>query len=335
MFGSHVLDVLILVCVHVAAIPHQASINGQVLPGGQFVLEEIDSNADAYPTVLIAGIGDSGTRGVEDLLLHLGLNICEKSLHPDTLDGDYTKGARQYYAPILQASRGSISSLQQKAAVFQTAVEAEKQGAAQVAECVKEKKDPPGPWGYKNPDHVVALPVMDNAFQNKTKYLLVARDPRDICTAHNQAQVNLFKTYFQGAGHDDCYQYFATLWRRVLGAYRGSGRVKVVRIEDLVRPPDAHESRPKARRVVKDMLRFLGISKKSKAAIDHQLNLMHKYKDEYGGHHYSMGPDDRDRILLQVSQRRNNKDLFNAMSLLGYHRGKFLLTQPKSAMVLH
>jgi len=176
---------------------------------------------------------------------------------------------------------------------------------------------------------------MDEAFHNKTKYLIVARDPRDICTAHNQGQVNAFKQYFRGGGHDDCYQYFATLWRHVLGAYHGSDRVKVVRIEDLVRPPDAHESRPKARRVVKDMLRFLGISKKSKAAIDHQLNLMHKYKGEYGGHHYDMGPDDRDRILDQVSHRRNSKQLFNAMSLLGYHRRKFKLTKPKSAMVLH
>jgi len=150
MFGSHVLDVLILVCVHVAAIPHQASIKGQVLPGGQFALEEIDGNADAHPTVLITGIGDSGTRGVEDLLLHLGLNICMKSLHDDTLDGDYTKGARHYYAPILTASRGSISSFQRQAAMFKEAVETEKKGAARVAECVKKKRHA-RPLGLQEP----------------------------------------------------------------------------------------------------------------------------------------------------------------------------------------
>ena len=72
-------------------------------------------------------------------------------------------------------------------------------------------------------------------YGNATLAVLVARDPRDICTGNNQGQWHEI-----GGGHKNdlapCLAWWASTWSRILEGDGAMARFAIVRIEDLVLP---------------------------------------------------------------------------------------------------
>jgi len=302
----------------------RGSANASMTPGSDIV----------HPAVIITGICDSGTRGVTDALMNLGLKVCKKTLHPHTLDSDLTNPFTKIHK-ILASSEGLHFKKQEKADLFEEAVTFEREAAKKTRQCIDEESGTStGLWGYKNPDHIFLLPVLDKAFNHTAKYLIVARDPRDVCTAENQIQYNTWgKQVLQGQT-DDCYQFWAMTWKEVLDNYGSSNAVKVVRIEDLVMPDPSRSTISK--KTLRRTLRFIGISPKPRR-IKAKLKQMHKFAGEYMVHHYDMTDEDRQKLLLQVSSRpqTDNDLLFDIMGQLGYNTSKINLTTPKAGMVIN
>jgi len=349
---------LILLFAHASAIVHNGGF--EVMPDGnsapedrprgsspnQVSFEETGSHISS-PPVIVSGICDSGTRGVINVLMNTGLKVCKKALHPDynpnTLDSTITNPLNHRIHPILLENKGLHFNQQAKASHFTEAVNFERQAAEQTHQCIAEESGhsaAEAPWGYKNPDHIFLLPVLDKAFNHHAKYLIVARDPRDVCTAKNQFQFSHWgKNVLQGQT-DDCYQFWAMTWKEVLRNYGRSKKARIVRIEDLVMPDPSKSDISK--KTLKRTLKFIGVGKKwhpiqLNAQLNAQLKEMHKYKGEYMLHHDGMTDEDRQNQLLKVRQRKatDNQLLFDIMGQLGYDTSKIALTTPKADIVIH
>jgi hypothetical protein len=154
------------------------------------------------------------------------------------------------------------------------------------------------------------LPVMDAAFSdavgsNTTLQLVVARDPRDICTGLMQMD---FRMYGQMMGFPvdkalfrkqpaDCLMWWGQLWSQVLPSLEGAvaasasnnTRIAVVRIEDLVgagtnATADA-QSTGEIVPLVRCILSLLGMEENETAAanITSQIGILQEHVGSYGG----------------------------------------------------
>jgi hypothetical protein len=177
--------------------------------GPLFHVEELEdvpldnvSNRVSVPDIVITGVGDSGTRGVLELLEHLGVTMCpEKHKQGDNY---WTKPPQLYIPDLLISAGGRVNDMkgQLSSPAFGHAVQRELDGASKTLECsiiannLTQGALPANfKWGYKNPRHFYMLPVMDVAFGREHKVLAVARDPRDICTGSNRHQLWRFGGY--------------------------------------------------------------------------------------------------------------------------------------------
>jgi len=288
-----------------------------------------------HPSTVIVGICDSGTRGVEQMVVNLGFKVCQESLHESSLDNDLTKGLNDFINPILEFAEGSISDRQLSAPNFSDAVATELAGAAESLSCILGEDETSLEaghltWGYKNPDHIFLLPVIDAAFEQKSKYLIVARDPRDSCTAHNRGQLHHYGTHFLDE-QQDCWQFWAKVWDSVLNTYEHDHRVKVVRVEDLVMPDPTRNSISFAK--LQQVVDFMNISPTEEEMIA-ELQGMHAYQDSYMGHHYNMTDEDRQSLLSDIAARPDNTMLFKSMRRLGYSTSGYEVTTPECPAVI-
>ena len=149
--------------------------------------------ADA-PNVVIFGIGDSGTRGVRTLYHVGGVAMCNET---NGADDDWpSRVSDACIDHLLMTNRGKMSIASYRQAsnhAFKRAVIAERFGANQSHTCAirADNVTKAAPWGFKGPRKIYMLPVMQEAWKlsrKRTQLVLVARDPRDICTGDNQQQ---------------------------------------------------------------------------------------------------------------------------------------------------
>jgi len=156
---------------------------------------------------------------------------------------------------------------------------------------------------------------------------VVARDPRDSSSAHNQFQFESFGDELK-AGKDRL-DYWADVWKMVLDYYEDSDHVRIIRIEDLVMPD------PEANSKLYKVCHFMQISQYcSQHQVNTVLTKMHSFSGEYMGHHYEFTSRDRETWVNKVLAKRNHKDLFESMDRLGYNVSEFGLTHPASKIVL-
>lgn len=163
------------------------------------------------PDLVIFGMGGSGTRGVKEMMQHLGILTC----HAANAAGDnvHTMGSHTYIKDLLLAAEGHVSEMKgyMSSKVFHEAVQAEVTGAQNTLDCVikdnglsVEDNATVFKWGYKNPRHLFVLPVVDKAFRGEQKMLAVARDPRDLCSGRNQGQYHLYGDFVKApTGFED------------------------------------------------------------------------------------------------------------------------------------
>jgi len=224
-------------------------------------------------------------------------------------------------------------------------------------------------WGFKEPHYAWLLPVMDEAFYNLTKYLIVARDPRDICSNSLQDQ---FEKYGQYMGQPDCYKWWSGYWSHLLDAYEHDARFAVVRIEDLV-VPDPRLSlkavetlncvithigmQVKTPELVSALRLLQGSEEMSSISVLHstpaseaalrryppevrmenimkEVQVLHEHKGAYMGHHNNQTKDDRFQLARLLAVRTDEPVIHATMKRLGYDVEDFKLNTPTSPAVL-
>eukprot|EP00416_Gambierdiscus_australes_P032772 CAMPEP_0171088970 /NCGR_PEP_ID=MMETSP0766_2-20121228/21096_1 /TAXON_ID=439317 /ORGANISM="Gambierdiscus australes, Strain CAWD 149" /LENGTH=265 /DNA_ID=CAMNT_0011546795 /DNA_START=1 /DNA_END=798 /DNA_ORIENTATION=+ len=182
-------------------------------------------------------------------------------------------------------------------------------------------------WGFKEPHYAWLLPAMDRAFNNHSRYLIIARDPRDMCTNKIQDQFNLYSKCLRIRG--TCFHFWAEFWQRLLAAYEFNPRFAVLRIEDLVVPDPATTDR--SRRTLSCLLDHVGVQPRNGTRMMKSLARFHKHNASYMGHHNNISAANRARLEQRVS---GMKEVHDTMRRLGYHPHRFELLQPTSRAVL-
>ena len=209
------------------------------------------------PTVVISGVGDSGTRGVHDYVEHaLGVSLCAGKEKNRTRDCKPTtvchgqeiagSGSGARWSAIHKLLKGSVGTghadlnmIEASTLEFEKAVACERR-ASQLA------RGPDGaPWGYKNPKHAYLAKVVAKAFDNRTAQLFVVRHPFDVCTGHNSGQylrlgntsdIFLPRQAYRQEEFDvlaHCVEWWATIHTQLLEFARSMPRVRLLRIESL------------------------------------------------------------------------------------------------------
>jgi len=292
----------------------------------------------------------------------VAMSLTTNPAHDDIM----SRPALASVVPLLNASGGVISrqGYMKNQAAWRMAVNFEKLGAHashKVAAPVTGQ-----PWGYKSPRQIFMLPAMDEAFSSavgpaSTLQLVVARDPRDICTGSNLME---FKMYASSMGfavdgalykhqQSDCLLWWGELWGQVLPSLGGeavpsasiTSRIAVVRIEDLVGAPintsaaalRADEITP----VVRCMLKLLGIQGGSAFGADLQAQVapLQEHVSSYGGGKKHATEQMRDSIELLVASHDSVsggsfRRVHAAMAALGYNIGKYGRGTPAAREVL-
>jgi len=214
------------------------------------------------PNIVTVGIGDSSTQGVHNLLSNLGLAV---SLNVAPTEEDLATYPSTLAIPaLLTASSGDIArdGYARSTAAWDSAVWLEQMGAFHSRRIAAPAPDQP--WGFMSSRQVFLLPALVEAYRSPlavgpaavTTLLVVARDPRDVCTAENMQQFELFAPLLNiGISSSEaseiaqarlpstaCFRFWAKSWRQVLPSLGGQAtvsdsnttRLVVVRIEDLV-----------------------------------------------------------------------------------------------------
>uniref|UniRef100_A0A7S1FI27 Protein-tyrosine sulfotransferase n=1 Tax=Noctiluca scintillans TaxID=2966 RepID=A0A7S1FI27_NOCSC len=318
----------------------------------------------SVPDVVIFGVGDSGTRGVKAMMEHLGVAMCFNTT--DAGDNMYTQPTQSMIGELLRAANGHVSETKSyiESDVFDHAVELELHGARQTRDCAiktmgmtEDTLPKHFKWGYKNPRHTYLLPVVDAAFNGQQKLLGVARDPRDLCTAHNKGQLHFYghtvllpedlmefhhllntATYLEqrqpnefpsGFTMKECLTFIASVWSSILQEYAHRDNFLVVRIEDLVvHDPNTSTT---GKDTVERLMAHAGISP-SEDQVQQQLEVAHDHNHSYMGHHYKMSQGSRKQLEDEVASYTGL--VHEVMHALGYDVQHYGLVKPKHPRVI-
>ena len=294
------------------------------------------------PSVIIFGIGDSGTRAVRSLYHAGGVAMCDET---NGAGDDWpSRLADECLDHLLEANSGELSAVAFKKApnhAFAKAVAAERRGSNESHWCAVRADGVSGaaPWGYKGPRKIYMLPVLQEAWTslNRTQLVLVARDPRDICSGDNQQQFKATKGHYGIKDKDTaaCLEWWATVWSNVLPELGGqaltgsaASQLVVVRVEDLVLP-DVQVALPLA----ECMVRAATGKAPQTASLITALYEMHAHGGSYGGglDHVRGDTALRKRVTAAATQ---SASALRVMELLGYAPRRYGVTTPNSSRVL-
>ena len=207
-----------------------------------------NGKSDTPPTVIVSGVGDSGTRGMVEYLRRAGtVHMCDRG-QSKQLDCDTTKPCQDHISQLLSKTKADVTSKlnetkMRKAddAAFHETVRCEKEKSqfihnhsnfsATATTNVNEQKRL---WGYKNPRHAYIAPAIAHAFRNDTAQLVVVRHPYDVCSGHNRRQFTDFGRYFNAT--NNCVAFWANMHRNLFHLATSGDptvRMKMVRIESF------------------------------------------------------------------------------------------------------
>mmetsp|Transcript_48024 Transcript_48024/g.139090 ORF Transcript_48024/g.139090 Transcript_48024/m.139090 type:complete len:390 (-) Transcript_48024:61-1230(-) len=252
-----------------AALLYTCTCSGLRLAGNELTGNDPASNWPLEPPrVLVSGIGDSGTTAVISALEQLGLVKCGATdfFNEPLKHHSWTLGMREtIISTFLQASGANMT----KAGYQKAGLEWKLAGrfmasvAREQAICIRmqQKVDlSTVAWGYKEPHYIYLLPVINEVFGKGTENVVVARDPRDICTNDMQDQMLFYAKYFVHGfrfnSMDDCFTWWGNVWQQILDVHEKEPNFHIVRIEDLVVP---QPSSKKAQSVLGCLLKHSGL----------------------------------------------------------------------------
>lgn len=300
----------------------------------------------SVPSLIIAGVGGSGTRGVADLMENLGLHMCEYvNAAQDNLDTDPSEhpGIKEKLKRLLHVGghRISVEAYQQDPATFKELVAWQKQQVERTRMCSIWQMNEDGIWGFKNPQQLYLWPMSQYAYGNQSRLLLVVRDPRDVCSSHNHHQFNDYCESVLGrtcVGESDCFSFWAKVHSELLDGKAAQGTLTFVRIEDLSVPEPSV-----ARARVECMLSSAGMAKAAGFSsylnsflnipdkIETALRPVHAHSTSYMGQHYGASDEERHRLIKLTSEHKDAL-VRKTMLRLGYSPEAFALSKPQEAV---
>lgn len=299
----------------------------------KFALQDLVQFLDKtgqYP-VIVGGIGDSGTRGVRQVLRELGVQMLsegEVNHHGDS------KIYEEHYAVYDNASQSWATRrarLLYKMAVHRTRQLAYNSSAfspkgwewgrqfigamltksKQASTQTRMRKNKPlGVWGMKHPRTMFLLPFIVSALEHRVKFVHVLRDPKHIVSGNNQKMFMEECHRFYGGGPErKCpktlikrFQFWAdTNWEihQFAKRYMSNQSYLLVRTEDFVLGTPKCFNR---------LARFVGVSP-SKLALESAIASATPYRHRY------FGTEMNERTKLEVFealQRSSVKlDIYN------------------------
>eukprot|EP00747_Dinoflagellata_sp_TGD_P131557 gnl/TRDRNA2_/TRDRNA2_174983_c0_seq1.p1 gnl/TRDRNA2_/TRDRNA2_174983_c0~~gnl/TRDRNA2_/TRDRNA2_174983_c0_seq1.p1 ORF type:complete len:332 (-),score=30.64 gnl/TRDRNA2_/TRDRNA2_174983_c0_seq1:151-1146(-) len=292
-----------------------------------------------YPHLVIVSEPGSGSRGLAHALKDLGLPFGRMD---DDGDDTFVSAAinaeflRSYYSGLVcHGHARNFPELGLARLHLQTAFE---QVAKQLPAGVK--------WASKEPHLIYFLHLLDDISQNRTKIVLLARDPRDLCNEPTMesgfrdmvyhlmykgvAVTDMIKWNFTdrwyGEGRkellENCYLTWAELWSRVLKYYHRDSRFVVVRIEDLVMPEPVVNGPSYVSLMC--VAAHAGLHPSDDAMLV-ALRSMHKYRRSYMGQKkYAKTSVIEDNFALRTSP----PVIHDTMNMLGYRLKSFGLDAP-------
>uniref|UniRef100_A0A7S1WWR6 Protein-tyrosine sulfotransferase n=1 Tax=Alexandrium catenella TaxID=2925 RepID=A0A7S1WWR6_ALECA len=214
-----------------------------------------------FPDVVLMSLGHSGTTALTRALWNLGLGHCNAGLDGWLEPGEAHEERVKHIRALLSiGGQADMRAYKLEPWTMRAAEDWLRTLSRHQAGCIAmsgSKLTADYVWGWKEPQFVYLMPAMQRAYFNHTKFLLVARDPRDICTIPD-GDAGQLKNYGDLFGDQtDCYGWWAKVWNMVLDEYEGSSQFAIVRIEDLVAPdPGSSNS---SREVLKCVLRYVGL----------------------------------------------------------------------------
>lgn len=300
-----------------------------------------------HPDLVIVGVGDSGTRGVKDTMENLGMKFSPDQ-DKECGDNQPTVAADPFISRLLTSAQGRISptGYRQSPELWTAATMTLKATLLETfAGIVRNSTDLPMDsdvvWGLKSPGQYYMLPVYDNITENITKYLFVARDPRDLCTEdvvnHHNATAKMmqwFGQYQEGTQNGtDCYGYWASSMRDMFELYENEPRFRIVRIEDLAMPdPTADDS---SLQIYNSLADFVKLPRPSPEDALSWLSHMHSFNDSYEGYHYEMTDENRTIVEAEFAKHVQEHPADQVLlDKLGYPSNKYGLLTPSSNAVL-
>lgn len=352
MFFVKVWKASLLVCVFSLRLGEDsASLQTRsfLRPGSPLNNQGVAVSSDA-PNLVIAGVGNSGTRGVKDLMQKLGLQMCydvNDSQDNMKTDPGFHPKVRKALKSLLEGDGGRISlaAYQRDSPQFQSLVSWQEKAVAETARCAREGSHA-GPWGFKNPQQLYLWPISKHLYGDRSKLLLVARDPRDICSSRNQIQFNTYCESLLGrrcGGESDCYSFWAKLNSDFLDENANTDSVRLVRIEDLAVPePEVSRAR------VECLLDFSGLRQRQGEIgrlwsrgrrllfgdddIATAVSTIHAHSKSYMGRHYGASDADR-KSRVEFTSKHQDPLVRKTMLRLGYDPDSFSLLQPRESTV--
>lgn len=298
------------------------------------------------PHIIIAGLGDSGTRGVRDLMDAVGVGMC--SCTNPSMDNNLSFPVHDCVDNLLAGGNGVVSmkAFMKAEEPWERTLRAMKASMLLTGECARRtsrRASPHSVWGYKSQRHIYLVPVIQHALASlsgpRTLMLLVSRDPRDICTGkvHGAAGAEtemLGRAY--GYDGSSCLGWYSAMWTSMLPELGGdafqdsaAASLAIVRIEDLVVP--VPEKGSTSEHILKCIMRRVHLAPSHRKKIQGGLAMMHAYRTSYLG----MGGHGNERHLTNIGNGvESHTEMHGVMQQLGYKVDEYGLDEPASARVI-
>ena len=279
--------------------------------------------------IIVGGIGDSGTRGVVDILSRFGVNMgAPEDVKPGSKDSmiwQKTKSKRGklaahlYNHGVVQGTVGydvSAMSIEDRiiGADFLTRV-IKRIWGAHVSSIPKTSHLSTSLWGFKHPRTALALPWFDYYLGKEFKFLHVLRDPKDVINGNNKQLMLKGATcaLYYGKPCVPSKQMHLKFWLDVnndiadwAASKLSPSQYLALRIEDVVYADEC---------LIQKLASFLGVKvPPSKIELDRAFE---PYRKSYRGGKYQ--GHERSRVLSEFA----SLDRANEVQKFGYSKNSF------------
>ena len=297
------------------------------------------------PDVIVFGIGDSGTRGVNGFLMSAGnVRMCDNNrsrlgdcvplfaCHPFPNHPEWGNDAAMEM--LIQeggdggggggGGRRRPSQLREMKALhprqFQEIVSCERERSRVVLAGI----DPPVPsdggrdgsmtfWGYKNPRHSFALPSLFEAFGGHTAMIMVARHPYDICSGDNRGQYIDFGPLF-ATSSGSCMEFWLEVTSQLLSLIEEHpDSAIIVRTESLVL--GSHDRADAVGKCIADVVGY----EHDRYAARRAASVMMRHKRSYGGQSRSSMANEKYHSLWKKAVSETTGEMHDLAAKLGYN----------------
>jgi hypothetical protein len=292
--------------------------------------------------VVVGGVGDSGTRGIRDILRLFGVQMLGKQyvnngpgdskifeMNYDVFDSAgalHVRNVRHLYVDALRRAHTlNYNATHVASEDWQMGVELVAHMtwlSMNTSAAMRQERKPLGVWGYKHPRTTLILPYLRAALGARFKFIHVLRDPKEVVEGHNQMlYVDMCHRYYGkvcGSGLESRLEFWADLNLDLFNLARTQlepHQYLAVRTEDFVASKLACYQR---------LARFVNAdASKAQSGMPSAMNHSARHIDSYFGKQTL--PESKKSIFAAVARAR--PQVRRALALYGYAEAAFKFTK--------